>query len=79
MAVANTEAVTTLRGEGRTWPIIRRTVLYVCMSLIGFIAVFPFLWSLLGSFKTSEDLFDFAIADPGTYLPVVWKFDNYSG
>jgi multiple sugar transport system permease protein len=78
MAVARTEPVSTLRSEGRTWPIIRRTILYVSMSTIGFIAVFPFLWSFLGSFKTSEDLFDFAINNPSTYLPVVWKFDNYT-
>lgn len=78
MAVAQTQPAATLRTQGRTWPLIRRTLLYILMSVIAFLAVFPFLWSLLGSFKTAEDLFDFAIDDPGTYLPYAWQFNNYT-
>lgn len=78
MAVARTEPVATVRTEGRAWPVTRRTLLYLLMSVIAFVAVFPFLWSLLGSFKSSEDLFEFSVADPGTYLPREFKVDNYS-
>ncbi len=47
------------------------------MTLLAVFAIFPFVWSFLGSFKSTEDLFSFAITDFRTYLPSVWRMENY--
>lgn len=47
--------------------------LYLVMTIILVAVVTPFVWMVLGSFKTQAEL----LADPPTWLPAHWTFDNY--
>lgn len=50
----------------------QRGALYVLLSLLAIIFVFPFVWSFLTSVKSDAEVFD-----QGITLPSVWRFDNY--
>jgi ABC-type glycerol-3-phosphate transport system permease component len=40
--------------------------------LLAFVFAFPLIWALLTSLKSDQEVFQF-----GTWLPSVWRFDNY--
>lgn len=51
----------------RTWPV------YLALALGCIIMVFPFVWSVLTSFKALNE----SLQVPPKLLPQSWKFDNY--
>lgn len=52
----------------------RRAPLYSIVVLGACLTLFPFLWMLLSSFKTSSEIFSY----PPSILPQFWRFDNYT-
>ena len=54
---------------------ITSTVLYyVLVSLFALVMIYPVIWMVLGSFKTSTEILNSA----ETFLPETWHFSNYS-
>lgn len=51
---------------------LRRAATYLLLIALALIFVFPFIWALLTSLKSTTEVFD-----PGITLPTVWRFDNY--
>ena len=47
--------------------------LYVLLTILLLLVITPFLWMVLGSFKTQNEL----LRDPPTWLPELWTLDNY--
>ena len=56
-----------------TLKIITRSVVYVTLVMLGALFIFPFLWMLSTSFKTSAEVFNW----PPNLIPRVWDFTNY--
>ncbi len=54
--------------QRHNWPV------YVLLALGCIIMVFPFLWSVLTSFKTLNE----SLKVPPTFLPVSWQFSSYT-
>ena len=52
--------------------LIGRVALYLLLSLLALLFIFPFIWSFLTSVKYDAEVFDQAVI-----LPSVWHFDNY--
>ncbi|MBL1223492.1 carbohydrate ABC transporter permease [Enterococcus sp. BWR-S5] len=48
-------------------------IIYVCLSIGAIIMVFPFIWSILTSFKTLTE----SLAFPPKILPNSWQLTNY--
>ena len=53
--------------------LLRRSILYLVLTLGAVYAALPFVWMLLTSLKTRGE----ALREPPTLLPKVWHFDNY--
>ena len=70
-SAAAAPAFTRRRRSGRR---LRPFILYPATALLAFLFLFPFLWSLISSFKTPQDMY----AYPPVIIPSVWKLDNYS-
>ena len=51
----------------------RRTVLYPVTALLALLFLFPFIWSVLSSVKTPQEMY----AYPPVVVPTVFKWDNY--
>ena len=51
----------------------RRTVLYPVIALLALLFMFPFIWSVLSSVKTPQEMY----AYPPVVVPTVFKWDNY--
>jgi multiple sugar transport system permease protein len=51
-----------------------RLFLYVVLSIIAFVMVFPFLWMVTTSFKSLDEAF----AYPPRLMPQEWRFSNYT-
>lgn len=49
-------------------------IIYICLSIGAIIMVFPFIWSILTSFKTLTESLTF----PPKILPDSWQLTNYS-
>ncbi|MGC4152395.1 MAG: carbohydrate ABC transporter permease [Propionicimonas sp.] len=54
------------RTRGRAW-------LYLLLTALLALVITPFVWMVLGSFKTQGEL----LRNPPTWLPEVWTIDNY--
>jgi len=52
--------------------VLQHGALYVLLTVLAIIFVFPFLWSFLTSVKSTTEVFD-----AGITLPAIWRFDNY--
>lgn len=52
---------------------LKQVVVYALLCLLAVVFVFPFAWALLTSLKSEQEVFQF-----GTWLPTVWRFDNYA-
>jgi multiple sugar transport system permease protein len=50
-----------------------RLSLYIALSVLGFLFVFPFLWMIVSSFKLNRDV----LAIPIRFLPPVWNWASY--
>jgi multiple sugar transport system permease protein len=59
------------RGKALTRTILAHTAL----SLLGFMFLFPFLWLILTSLKSPEEIFQI----PPTIFPHDWQWKNYTG
>lgn len=55
--------------------IITRLIAYILLSFFGFLMIFPFLYMLFTSFKTSDDVFRF----PPTLLPLTQENAEFNG
>ena len=53
--------------------VISRIFLYLFLTLTSLIMVFPFIWMILGAFKTSSEIIQF----PPTLFPSHFSFDNF--
>ena len=51
----------------------RRFAAFVILALLGLIALLPFVWMILGSFKTGRELRQM----PPTFFPQTFTFENY--
>ena len=47
---------------------------YLLLCLVGMLTLLPFLWMVLGAFKTQEQL----LAYPPRWIPDPWKYDNFA-
>lgn len=47
--------------------------LYLLLTILLLLVITPFVWMVLGSFKTQPEL----LRDPPTWIPEVWTLDNY--
>lgn len=64
-----------LFGDLTTKTIITRLIAYVLLSFFGFLMIFPFLYMLFTSFKTSDDVFRY----PPTLLPKTQDVAEFNG
>jgi raffinose/stachyose/melibiose transport system permease protein len=69
----NKEAVSSLYRNRRR-PTVQGTLIIVGLSLFAFIQVYPFLWLVLFSFKSNDEIFGGNIAG----IPHTWLWGNYS-
>jgi len=64
------------RARRRTitpWMVVRETVFYAVLSIIGLVFLTPFLWSVSTSFKPDNEIF----ATPIQWIPETFTFDQY--
>jgi ABC-type glycerol-3-phosphate transport system permease component len=52
---------------------LQRAVLYVVISALGFIFIFPFFWMIVSSLKLNKDV----LAIPIRFFPPVWNWKSY--
>jgi multiple sugar transport system permease protein len=52
--------------------IINHGIIYIILCTVGVLFFFPFLWMVLGSFKTSVEIFDLSVL-----IPKVWRWENF--
>lgn len=67
IAVARGPAATSTLSPHVIFRIIRRTLLYIALSIAAFVSIFPFYWMVIGSTNTSPDIANGRVA-PGGYL-----------
>jgi multiple sugar transport system permease protein len=72
-AALESAAVTRPATRRRRRRQLRPLILYPATALMAFLFLFPFLWSLISSFKTPQDMY----AYPPVIIPSVWQLDNY--
>jgi multiple sugar transport system permease protein len=58
--------------RGRALELAKNAAFYALLSFLAVIFVFPFVWALLTSLKSNQEVFQ-----AGVWLPSVWRFDNY--
>jgi len=54
--------------------LLRKSLIYIVLTIFALIMVFPFIWMLLGAFKTRAEI----IANPPTFFPHDITFSNFS-
>jgi raffinose/stachyose/melibiose transport system permease protein len=61
-------------APSRAWSFdrVQEYLIFVLFSLLSIIALYPIVWLITNSLKTSADMFDKTWA-----LPKVWYWDNY--
>lgn len=65
----------TANRAGKAWKSTKTIMLYVVMTLIAFLMIFPFLWLVSTSLKTSSNVYAF----PPQLIPRPISFANYAG
>ena len=60
------------RARGRVAERVGLVAVYAALSLLALVFSFPLIWALLTSLKSDQEVFQ-----AGTWLPTVWRFDNY--
>jgi multiple sugar transport system permease protein len=63
-----------MAGTVRYTPALSRLIAYGLLTLGAVVTVLPFVWMVMGSFKTDAEIFRF----PPTWLPEQWRFENYA-
>lgn len=53
--------------------LIKKTVLYTVIIIVGLIFVFPFIWMILSSFKYNKDV----LSIPVQFFPPEWYWESY--
>lgn len=53
--------------------VLGKIVLYVLLTAIAIVMITPFVWMILTSLKTTEDIW----ASPPVFLPTEWAWENY--
>ena len=53
--------------------VLNKTVIYVFLSIVALIAIFPVLYIVLASFKTNQEIMTGGV----NLLPTEWQFHNY--
>ncbi|WP_258535521.1 carbohydrate ABC transporter permease [Bacillus sp. 03113] len=57
---------------------ITLSIKYLLMVVLAFIAIIPILWMIFGSFRTYQEIFQYATSlNIHLLLPVDWTFQNY--
>ena len=57
---------------------LEKAVLYVVLTVIAFIAIFPLLYIILASFRTNKEIFEYALPFTWkTLIPQNWTMNNY--
>ncbi|MCI5650456.1 MAG: carbohydrate ABC transporter permease [Fusicatenibacter sp.] len=51
---------------------IKKALIYIIITLLALIMIYPLVWMIFASFKPSNEIFD-----NSHLLPRVWKFDNF--
>ncbi len=54
---------------------LKQLPVHLILLVFGFIWIYPFIWMLSGSFKTTKELFD--LHSVWKLIPSAWQFDNY--
>ena len=72
LALDRSVAVTTTSGVRKRWPGV--LAFYGVIFVLSVFFVGPFLWTILSSLKSAEEIMTF----PPTFVPQVVHFDNYS-
>ncbi|MFF2631708.1 carbohydrate ABC transporter permease [Microbacterium sp. NPDC058021] len=57
----------------RVMRIVRRLPIWILVTIVLVVVLYPMLWMILGSFKTQTEFFE----NSTWALPESWKFDNY--
>lgn len=71
MAVLTRDRVI-VQAEDRSGEWLKLGALYLLLTVLGILFLFPFLWTLLTSLKSDTEVFQVGFA-----LPENWRFDNY--
>ncbi len=57
---------------------LKKVLLYIVLACIGVVAIFPFFYILMASFRTNMEIFEYALPFTWkTLIPQEWTFDNY--
>ena len=57
---------------------LKKMLLYVVLVCIAVIAIFPFFYILMASFRTNMEIFEYALPFTWkTLIPQEWTFNNY--
>ena len=63
----------TSKGSLKEKKILGKVIKHVCLMIISFIMIFPFLWMVLSALKTNDEIFKF----PPTLLPEDAKWNHF--
>src|SRR5438045_9726860 len=74
VASAETQIGRVRATAGRRWIGLGDTIFYVVMVVLAVMFMFPFLWTVSGSLKAVDELFNF----PPPLFPKVPQFRNYA-
>ena len=56
----------------------KKVLLYIVLASIGIVAIFPFLYILMASFRTNKEIFEYALPFTWkTLIPQEWTISNY--
>lgn len=57
---------------------LKKVLLYIALTCIAVIAIFPFFYILMASFRTNKEIFEYALPFTWkTLIPQEWTFSNY--
>lgn len=57
---------------------VKRIILYFVLTVIAILAAFPLIYIMLASFRTNEEIFQFALPFTWkTLVPINWTFNNF--
>lgn len=60
-------------GARRARRVLRRVPVWIVVTIVLVVVLYPQVWMILGSFKTQSEF----LSNPALALPETWRFDNY--
>ena len=58
---------------------LNKVLLYIVLACIAVVAIFPFFYILMASFRTNAEIFEYALPFTWkTLIPQEWTFSNYT-